>query len=328
MAMAALAASKRAAGSVATGNDAEQTGKRSKPPQVASSSPVKEKLSIIHRLMHKQGSASADSSAVSSGDPVLEALGAISDKLDRMALKTDVDAIAEKIGQMALKSDVEQMTVDMEKDIKVQIAQAVDPIQNDLHDIKGRLAAVEQRPAAHGATSNPDSSNSMNKLMDKLDPAKKRIVFIGFPDDVQADVRIQKIEEFIKSHASSYRIADSGCFYSGPYNNRKITKVAYVEFGSQDTAKKVLDKLSKAELNVNGTKITIKPARTMLNGQRNQSLRSAEELIKASPIAIGKDIQIDWMIRQVTVDGHPAFIQDKGQRVGSFSVTYSALQIP
>jgi len=163
--------------------------------------------------------------------------------------------------------------------------------------------------------------------MDKLDPAKKRIVFIGFPDDVQADVRIQKIEDVIKSHASSYRIADSGCFYSGPYNNRKITKVAYVEFGSQDTAKKVLDKLSKTELNVNGTKITIKPARTMLNGQRNQSLQSAEELIKASPIAIGKEIQIDWKVRQVTVDGYPAFIQDKGQRAGSFSATYNALQI-
>ena len=88
--MAALEASTRAAAASANRN----AGKRLKSPQDEASSPVKEKLRTIQRLMHKQGSSSADSSAVNSGDPVLEALGAISDKLDRMALKTDVDAIS------------------------------------------------------------------------------------------------------------------------------------------------------------------------------------------------------------------------------------------
>jgi len=324
MAMAALEASKRAAAASANGN----TGKRLKSPQDEASSPVKEKLRTIQRLMHKQGSSSADSSAVNSSDSVLEALGAISDKLDRMALKTDVDAISEKIGQMALKSDVETMTVEMKKDIKVQIAQAVDPIKSDLHDLLTRVTAVEQRPSVQSPKDNSNSSFALQKMMDKMDPAKKRIAFIGFPDNVQEDARIQKIEEFIKSHAPSYRIVDAGCFYSGPYNNQKLTRVWYAEFGSQDTARKVPDKLSKSELKVNGASIGIKAARTKLNGTRNHSLRSAEEQIKASDATGGAEVILDWKERVIKVGTKIAFKQEKADITGSFLDPFSSLTLP
>ena len=239
--------------------------------------------------------------------------------------------------KMLTKQDGREIKSEIIRDVRLEIASAVDPLKDEMVEMKNEIAEAKKRVADLEAKANKsnasskDNSNSsfaLQKMMDKMDPAKKRIAFIGFPENVQEDARIQKIEEFIKLHAPSYRIVDAGCFHSGPYNNQKLTRVSYAEFGSQDTARKVLDRLNKSELTVNGASIGIKAARTKLNGTRNYSLRSAEEKIKASDAKGGAEVILDWKERVIKVGTKIAFKQEKADITGSFLDPFSSLTLP
>ena len=50
------------------------------------------------------------------------------------------------------------------------------------------------------------------KQLDKLDPAKKRVVFMGWPDTVSAENRLEIIAKYMKDNVSDFRVVDIGCF--------------------------------------------------------------------------------------------------------------------
>ena len=68
--------------------------------------------------------------------------------------------------------------------------------------------------------------------------------------------------------------------YKGPYTDRKITTAAYAEFASSDSRREALSNLSGTTFSVGGKNITFRNARGKIIGQRNYSLRKAEEAIK------------------------------------------------
>ena len=169
----------------------------------------------------------------------------------------------------------------------------------------------------------------MQKHIDDLDPAKKRLAFIGWPESVSAEDRLVKLEAFLNQHASSFRITECGNFYSGPYDNRKLGRVSYAEFSSPAAAKKALAKLEGIECKFGSTVIDIKLARTKLKSQRNFALRKAHELIKSSPLSQGKSVEdITWTERSMNVNGVPAFKQNKSEFGGSFLPPYSDVALP
>ena len=71
------------------------------------------------------------SAAAEAQNPILDAIEALSKKLDKMALKTDLDE---------LKSDFRQ-------EIKVTIAETVDTLKSEIHDLGNRVHALEAAPA-------------------------------------------------------------------------------------------------------------------------------------------------------------------------------------
>ena len=83
-----------------------------------------------------------------------------------------------------------------------------------------------------------------------------------------------------------------------------------------------------------GVKITIKPALTKINSQRNTALRKAGDILKAlaqkgDRRTSGKEIKVNLnQERNVTVDGVPAFSQDPTDLRGSFLPPFNDLRIP
>ena len=55
-------------------------------------------------------------------------------------------------------------------------------------------------------------------------------------------------------------------------------------------------------------------------------MRKAEELLKAA--APQKTVKLEWPERRVTVDGVPAFVQDKVELRGCFQPPFANLSLP
>ena len=167
----------------------------------------------------------------SSPNPILDAITALTNKVDQLALTT-----ATKADMAALSSEINQNT-------QVMIAEAVDPLKSEIHDIKqqqqqqhARLTAIEAGPPAASASTNQHNtqpSEEIRKLTDSLDPAKKRISFIGWPDSVTPDARMKEIQLFLDTHSKSNRPTYIDNFHTGPHNDRKVTHVAFAEFSSR-----------------------------------------------------------------------------------------------
>ena len=70
--------------------------------------------------------------------------------------------------------------------------------------------------------------------------------------------------------------------YKGPYNNRKLGSVSYVEFGHQDTARNFVKAVEERGVTVQSKEkqLLVKQAQTQKQKARNWALRKAEELVK------------------------------------------------
>ena len=139
----------------------------------------------------------------------------------------------------------------------------------------------------------------------------------------------------MKEHFSNFRVVDAGCFSMGPYPNRKLSNIAWVEFVSADVAQEFYKKVTGSDFpcEVQGTKILIKGARAETQRDRNTTLKKAAELIKKSPESKDKNVEIVWKVtenksRQVKVNDTVAFIQLKDDRKVSFGVPYDGLMLP
>ena len=274
-------------------------------------SPVKEKLAKVRKLIADKPDhvGTASSSSHATDNAVLDAIGALSQKMDNMAIN------------MATKVDMDKVSADLKQHAKAMIAEAIDPIKAEMYDFKCRLALYEKQKmdAAEQATATSQRVGP--------DPALKQIAFIGFPDSMPAADRLRQVERFLAENAKDFRTVGMDNIYTGPYTDRKITKAAYAEFASPDSRREALKCLSGKTLSVGGKNITFKNARTKANGQRNFSLRKAEQVIKGSERSNGKTVRIVWKDRSVTVDDTPVFTQGKSEIGGSFASPYADLTL-
>ena len=92
-------------------------------------SPVKEKLAKVRKLIADKPSEGVTTTSASSGsdetnNALLDAIGLISQKMDKLAMTT------------ATKTDVETMTCEMKQQTKVMIAEAVDPLKAEVYDLQ------------------------------------------------------------------------------------------------------------------------------------------------------------------------------------------------
>ena len=120
----------------------------------------------------------------------------------------------------------------------------------------------------------------------------------------------------------------------GPYPNRKLSNIAWVEFVSAEVAQEFYKKITGSDFpcEVQGTKITIKSARTEIQRDRNTALKKTAELINKSPESKDKNVEIVWKVtenksRQVKVNDTVAFTQLKDDRKGAFEAPYDGMTL-
>jgi hypothetical protein len=243
-----------------------------------------------------------------------------------------IDGLSKNMDKMLLKSDFDEFKNQIAQQTSAIVSEAIDPLKAEVLDLKNRMQSLESQPPASTAVNK--QILELQKLVDQYDPAIKRIAFTGWPDSMAPEARINQVNAFVAQHCPGTRINDTGNFYTGPYNDRKIAKAAYVEFISPDAAKAALTKIKDIPFKVDGNcDIHMKPARSKLNGKRNFSLRRAEELIQAHASAAGKEIKLNFKtevpgVRNVTVNDEVAFIQTKGETGGRFLSPFENLALP
>ena len=115
--------------------------------------------------------------------------------------------------------------------------------------------------------------------------------------------------------------------YKGPYNDRKLGTVSFVEFADHDSAKGFVEAFGTSQLQVQAgdKKLLVKKARTQKNSSRNWALRKAEELLKAVP-GVGT-VKLEWKYRKVTVGGVDAYTQGR-DNLGNFVGEHTTLKLP
>ena len=306
----------------AASTDLDDTQMNDASKRSASASPMKEKLDQLKRLRVAAAS-SEPPPGPDATSTILDAISLLSQQVADIALTT------------AKKSDLVSLSSDLKQHTKVTVAEAVDPLKSEVHDLSQRVQALEatgQSTAAPSASSSKDLIE-LQKLVQEFDPSAKRIAFTGFPEMMSATDRLKKINEFVAAKAPNSGYHSGGHFYTGPYSNRKLSAASYVEFSSPDAAREALDAMKDSEFKTNGGTIKIKAARSKLNSKRNFSLRKAEELIKSDAQANGKEVKICWKtsepgIRSITVDNIEAFRQGKGELGGHFLPPFGGLALP
>ena len=195
----------------------------------ASSSPLTEKLAALKGLRIDASTSSGWAAPVApdSTTPILDTIGALSEKMDRTALKRDLHDLKNKIAQQT----------------EVLVAEAVDPIKSDLCDLRSRASPSEQGKP-HTAT--PSSKKIEDKSLDNLDPAHKGVAFVGWPDSPSAAGRLAQIEVLLEEYLPNWHNVDMDHFHSG----LSLKKTSFVEFGSPSAAKSAATKLKDIEFKV------------------------------------------------------------------------------
>ena len=97
----------------------------------------------------------------SSDNAILDAIKLLSMRMDKLALKSDLDQ---------MKADI---TKEKKTEMKVQVAAAVDPLKSELHDIKARVVSVENRPGSSMDGPSPQILKTVSKMqaaLGRLDP--------------------------------------------------------------------------------------------------------------------------------------------------------------
>ena len=118
-------------------------------------------------------------------------------------------------------------------------------------------------------------------------------------------------------------------FHSGPRSSRKMSNAGFLEFRTEDAARRFLDAVPDRGVELScGSKVKARFALTEFNMRRNWPLRKAEELIKSSAHAKDKRVAIDFSSRAVKVDGRAAFEQSRDETGGVFRGAFSSLVLP
>ena len=166
-------------------------------------------------------------------------------------------------------------------------------------------------------------------MINSFDPSFRQIVFKDFDESSTASSRFTFIEDLMKTHSIRYNFIDH--FYTGPSNNRKISRKSYVEFSSADAAKHAMlalgGKNTKFQVSESKT-CTLTFAISAVARKRNYNLRQAHEMIKSADQVKNKNVQIKWKDRVIKVDSQVVFQQDKSELTGTFLASFESLHLP
>ena len=216
--------------------------------------------------------------------------------------------------------DLDQLRLDVQNDVANQVAQAVTPLQEELTKLSVRTKKLEDESGNSGAQS---SSNT-------YDPAVYQVAFIGWPDAVQANTRLNQLETYLRSSFADFRPLKFFNEYKGPRSKRTLGKVAFVEFATKDEVREFLKEFNErgSEVRAQGTKLKVAPALTKLNKSRNWALNKAHELVRGAATD-GATVEVQKKPeRKVLVNGDPAFEQPKDVSKGSFVGLFTHLELP
>ena len=170
---------------------------------------------------------------------------------------------------------------------------------------------------------------------DKLDPAYKRVAFVGFDDADSITFRETKLNAFMRENFkdSAYAV---GHEFKGGRKSGKLKPISYVEFINRDVSNAILSKIQADKYectNSKGKKLTIDKAKTSVQKTRWYSMKLAEELVTKDPRtkAGGWTVSIDskMPVRRVYV-AHgtqkiAVFEQEKDDLEGIFTGDYEHL---
>ena len=198
-----------------------------------------------------------------------EALQPISQRLDTVedqvaTARFEAKALNERLVTQAAKS--------------ANDADRVAKLESELAQLKARLSS------GIPSTSKPSSAN---------DPAFKQISFLRFPSGFSRQGMIFTMERAVREKFPECKPLVCEIRYTGPYGKREATLNGYVEFSCPDVRDAALKTLGKdASITVNGTKVSIKPAKTRVDAHRDAMLNIAANHVKGHAASIGKTIEL------------------------------------
>ena len=135
--------------------------------------------------------------------------------------------------------------------------------------------------------------------LDRLDPAQKAMSVVGFKNS-SATERTILIEKFIHEHFSSEEGRVSIEHISkGPANNRTLTGVSVIEFGSKFVRNNALAKIKARNLQIqesDGNILRIDYAKSKRQISRNAFVHKAFDMIKADEKSRGKPLEKEWKV--------------------------------
>ncbi|CAK0908487.1 unnamed protein product [Prorocentrum cordatum] len=114
---------------------------------------------------------------------VLEAISALSEKMDKMARKSDIED---------LKVNFDAFRKEVMVDVKVTVSEAVDPLKHLCYELGSRVSALE--PQSPVSDADARTIKELQSSVLRMHPVRRRVALVGWPDDVGADARIAKME--------------------------------------------------------------------------------------------------------------------------------------
>ena len=250
-------------------------------------------------------------------------------------------------------------TMVVKEDLHAEMTEALQPISQRLDTVEDQVAtarfetkALNERFAEQAAKSANDTDRvaklesevaqlkarlssgvpSASKPSSANDPAFKQISFLGFPSGYSRQGMISEMERAAREKFPECKPVVCEIRYKGPYGKREATLNGYVEFSCPDVRDAALKALGKdAAITVNGTKVSIKPAKTRVDAHRDAMLTIAAGHVKGHAAANGKTVEIvKGNERCVKVNGVIAFQQAarKSSDGGTYAAPFTDLLLP
>jgi len=246
---------------------------------------------------------------------------------------SDTEKLDFIIKNMASKNDIDSLSKSFDQKLQVSIQ----PIKEEVKDLSNRVKTLEDKTDGNNLSSSQSISNnailtSMQKAVEALDPALLQISFIGFPEQMSVEKRIEEIKKFMSDNFKNVDCGPIDAVYKGPYNNRQLSSECTLQLWNRNQKHIVMKKIKNSNLTLrcNGNDLKIAHTRTKKQKKRNYHMHKANELISKDKHAFGKSVEMDWAMpmRRVKVDGVTAFEQRKEDEEGCFLPPFNELKFP
>ncbi len=292
------------------------------------------------------------SAAVVSEEEIAAAQAALAGKADRMDDSSDVSGEEsvdlKAVAKLPKKSNrrtkklskkIDDLHADVSDRVKVAVAEAVDPIKDNLADVKVKVETAETNVSdlsvrmdsmeAHmkqlmsGDKSPGGASGRWFAVADER--ARRQVAFKEFPKRIQPEDRIVKIQNYMKEYHPEKRAVHIGHVYD---KDRNITRHAIAEFIALQAAKAIIS--AGKPFKVENSEVKVKPALSGTDISRNWTLAAAEQLIREDPKLGGRKVDVKRAQgRGVYVAGSAAFLQqNRRDPRGTFENEFTHLKLP